>query len=157
VRTIGLIALLAASTADYRASMEAWRHTYEEGLKAPEGWLSVAGLFWLHEGENRVGSDPQSDIMLPGPAPRFAGSLAFHEGKVRIHPAPRVMFMLNGKTSAGQDLQTDVSGHPDKLSIGSLTMSVIQRGPRTGVRLRDPDSAARHKFSGLHWFPIDEQ
>ena len=35
-------------------------------------------------------------------------------------------------------------------------MTVIRRGTRTGLRLRDPDSAARRQFSGLHWFPIDE-
>jgi hypothetical protein len=45
--------------------VEKWRADYEAGLKAPGGWLSVAGLFWLHEGENSVGSDPLSEIVLP--------------------------------------------------------------------------------------------
>jgi len=157
VRTIGLLALLAASTTGYQTFIEVWRHDYEERLKAPQGWLSVAGLFWLHEGGNRVGSEPQSDIVLPGTAPRFAGTVSFHGGKVHMRTAPGVVFLVNGKPSAGQDLQSDLSGHPDTVTIGSLSMSIIQRGPRTGVRLRDPDSAARRQFSGLHWFPIDEQ
>jgi len=155
--TIALLSLLAASTADYRTSVEAWRSQYEERLKAPQGWLSVAGLFWLHEGDNRAGSDAQDDIVLPGSAPRYAATVSFHGGKVHIRPAPGVPLTVNGKPSAGQDLQADVSQHPDTVAIGNLSLAVIQRGPRTGVRLRDPDSAARRQFSGLHWFPIDPQ
>ncbi len=33
-----------------------WRADYEASLKAPDGWLSVAGLVWLHEGANEVAS-----------------------------------------------------------------------------------------------------
>jgi uncharacterized protein (DUF1684 family) len=154
---IGLLALLAASTSDYQASVDAWRHEYEERLKAPQGWLSVAGLFWLHEGANRAGSDPQSDIVLPGSAPRLAATVSFHAGKVHIQPASGVSLMVDGKPSKGQDLESDIHEHPDTVTIGGLSLTVIQRGPRTGVRLRDPDSAARRRFSGLHWFPIEEQ
>lgn len=115
----------------------------------------MAGLFWLHEGANRAGSDPQSDIVLPASAPRFAATLDFHGGVTRLAPAPGVHLLINGKSSTGQSLQSDITEHPDVVTLGSLTMTVIQRGPRTGVRLRDPDSAARRQFSGLHWFPID--
>lgn len=38
----------------YIASIEAWRRQREESLTAPDGWLSVAGLEWLREGENTV-------------------------------------------------------------------------------------------------------
>jgi len=117
----------------------------------------VAGLFWLHEGDNRAGSDPQSDIALPDSAPRFAATVSFHGGKVQVRPAQGVALLVNGKLSTGRDLQSDLSGHPDTITIGKLSMSIIQRGPRTGVRLRDPDSIARRQFSGLHWFPVDEQ
>jgi uncharacterized protein (DUF1684 family) len=153
---IPLLALLAASSPDYRTSIEAWRHDYEEGLRAPHGWLSVAGLFWLHEGANRAGSDPQSDIVLPASAPRFAATIDFQGGVARLTPAPGVHLLINGKPSSGQVLQPDVKDHPDEVTLGSLSFMVIQRGPRTGVRLRDPDSAARRRFSGLHWFPVDE-
>ena len=38
----------------YIASIKAWRKQREELLKAPDGWLSVAGLVWLDEGQNTV-------------------------------------------------------------------------------------------------------
>jgi len=37
--------------------------------KGESGWLSLAGLFWLHDGSNRFGKDQGNDIVLPdGPA-----------------------------------------------------------------------------------------
>lgn len=157
MKTIGVLALLAATGADYRDSVEAWRRQYEAGLRAPQGWLSVAGLFWLHEGQNRMGSDPQSDIVLPAPAPRSAGIVRYEHGKVTLDPAPHVPFLVNGNAASNQPLQSDASNHPDTVTLGSLSLTVIQRGSRTGIRLRDPDSEARRSFSGLHWYPIDEQ
>jgi uncharacterized protein (DUF1684 family) len=139
--TLGILALLAASGHDYQTAVETWRKEYEAGLRAPQGWLSVAGLFWLHEGANRAGSDPQSDIVLPPSAPRVAATFEFHSGTTR----------LNGKI-----LQPDTAEHPDVVRIGNVSMMVIRRGDRTGVRVRDPESEARRSFSGLHWYPIDE-
>ncbi len=152
-----MIALLAASTTSYQASVEAWRRQYEEDLKAPQGWLSVAGLVWLHQGANRVGSDPQSDIVLPASAPRAAATLSLHGDKVEIRTAPNVILMVNGKPSKGQELRSDAKDHPDTVTIGTLSLVVIERGSRIGIRLRDPDSATRRQFSGLHWFPVDER
>jgi uncharacterized protein len=154
--TIGVLTLLAASSHEYQASIETWRHEYADGLRAPNGWLSVAGLFWLHEGANRAGSDPQSDVVLPATAPRFAATFEFRGGKTHVTPASGVHLLINGKPLAGQPLQSDTTDHPDVVELGSLTMVVIERGPRTGIRLRDPESAARRQFSGLHWYPIDE-
>src|SRR5205823_103260 len=77
-----LTALGAPEDAAYRASVEKWRQNYETSLKADDGWLSVAGLFWLHEGENRFGSDPLNDIVLPAPAPANAGSFTMHDGHI---------------------------------------------------------------------------
>jgi len=36
----------------YRADIERYRHDRVTELTAPDGWLAVRGLFWLHEGEN---------------------------------------------------------------------------------------------------------
>ena len=48
-------ALLAATGAtSYSDAAARWRADYEASLKAPGGWLSVAGLFWLHEGDNKL-------------------------------------------------------------------------------------------------------
>ena len=135
--------LLAAGGGDYPAAIGTWRQEYEARLKAEDGWLSVAGLFWLHEGSNRVGSDPASDIVLPKSAPKNAGVIEFHAGHAMLHL----------KELRGKELKADV----DIEKIGNLQLQAIKRGQRHGVRLRDPDSAARREFSGLRWFPVNEK
>lgn len=55
--------MVHAEVSPYRQSIEKWRHDYEESLKT--GWLTVSGLFWLREGENRFGSDALNDVVLP--------------------------------------------------------------------------------------------
>ena len=93
-----------------------WRADYEASLKAPNGWLSVAGLFWLHAGENVVGSDPQSDVVLPAGAPKRAGVIKLAGGKVTFN---------------GRQLKSDASGKPDPVKIGNLTMTIIERGDKS--------------------------
>ena len=39
---------------DYIDSVLEWRQLREEALKASDGWLTVAGLFWLEQGQNNV-------------------------------------------------------------------------------------------------------
>ena len=49
------IAIMTAAT--YSDEIAAWRKNREARLQAPGGWLSVAGLFWLHDGENTAVTD----------------------------------------------------------------------------------------------------
>ena len=117
-----------------------WRADYESSLKAPNGWLSVAGLFWLHTGDNIVGSDPQSDVVLPPGAPKRAGAMKLAGGKV---------------TFENRQLKSDASGKPDSVKIGDLTMTIIERGDKVGVRLKDPNAETRRDFTGCKWFSPD--
>ena len=63
---------MAADTTDsaYRAEIEKWRQQREENLKLDGGWLTVAGLFWLKDGENTIGAGAGNNFVLPqGSAP----------------------------------------------------------------------------------------
>ena len=151
------ISLLLASTlaaagvdSSYTSQISEWRNKHEAGLKGPGGWLSVAGLFWLHEGPNVLGSDPHSDAVLPEGAPARAGVLNFHQGKVSFEPANP------GYAGKRGPLRIDVDGHPDVIEIAGVSLTIIRRGERTGVRMRDPNAATRRNFTGLQWFATDE-
>jgi uncharacterized protein len=162
VRLLALASVLACCAAivagdtTYRATIERWRVQHEVELKADDGWLTVSGLFWLKDGINRVGSNSANDIALPrGPAE--VGSFELHDGQTTFRAAPGVTVKLNGE-SAGEvmPLKSDADGKPDRIQIETLTMFVIHRGDRYGVRLKDTESAARKEFTGLHWFPVQE-
>ena len=43
------------------------------------------------------------------------------------------------------------------LELGRLSLHVIERGGRLGIRLKDRESPLRKAFTGLSWFPIDER
>ena len=54
-----------AASPDYVHEIDGWRVKREEGLRAPDGWLSVVGLHWLREGTSTIGSADGNDIRLP--------------------------------------------------------------------------------------------
>jgi uncharacterized protein (DUF1684 family) len=141
----------------YRASVSRWRLEQEIALKADDGWLTVAGLFFLKEGPNRVGTDPSNDIVLPpGSAPPHVGVFRFSAGRTVFEADPAARVTVNGKPLTTAALQSDNSGTPDVVAVGSLSMFVIKRGGRYALRLRDKDNGARRRFSGLRWFPVNE-
>lgn len=141
----------------YRETIEKWRIESERKLIGENGWLAVAGLYWLAEGVNRAGSGSSNAIVLPEPAPDFAGTFCLADGRVTFEPADGVRITLNGEPVTAQaiPMRSDVEGKPDKIGLGSLTMTVIQRGARIGVRLYDQESARRKEFQGRAWFPVD--
>lgn len=151
-------ALLMAAGPSYQNQVEQWRKQHQAGLIAADGWTTVAGLFWLKEGENRCGSDPASDVLLPAPAPARAGVFEFHNGKTRFQAAPGVAVAVNGKPARTATLSPgEPGGKPDQVVLGDLTMFVIQRGDRYGIRLRDKNSSMRKEFRGLRWFPVKQE
>jgi len=141
----------------YRAEVRKWRAQREERLRADGGWLTVAGLFWLEEGRKTFGSDGASDFVLPASAPAKAGAFERTGASVRVLLEPGVAAQLDGRPLAGAaPMAPDTSGRPDVLAMGSLTMTVIERSGRYGIRLRDRDNPARKAFTGLSWFDVDE-
>jgi uncharacterized protein len=156
---LGFLACIPAMpSSPYSVSVESWRKERESRLKAPDGWLALAGLFWLKEGENRVGSDPSYEIVLPDArAPQRVGVFDFHKGNTTFRVASGAHVSVNGKGVLTAELKPDTSGKPDLLQIGDFTMLVIQRGPRYAIRLRDLHSKAREEFTKLRWYPVRPQ
>jgi uncharacterized protein (DUF1684 family) len=153
-------ALLLAATPPvpdeaYLHEIERWRAAREARLRSDEGWLSVAGLFWLQEGENRFGSDPHAPVLLPAhSSPAQAGIFRVHGGKVTVEVATGVAVSLAGKPVTKAELRSDLPGPADVLALGQLRFFVIERGGKLAIRLRDLATPARRSFAGLRWFPI---
>lgn len=146
----------AAVPSGYEASVQQWRKQREERLRSKDGWLTVAGLFWLKPGENRAGSDPSYEIVLPeSRAPKRLGVFDFSGGAVRFRIASGAHVTVNGKPVMTAELRPDTPGPADVLQSGDFTMFVIKRGDRYGIRLKDIRNPARLDFRGLHWYPID--
>ena len=55
-----------------------------------------------------------------------------------------------------RELRPDSAESPDVLTLGSLSLFVIRRGDRYGIRLKDRNSRLRKEFTGLRYFPVNE-
>ena len=60
-----------------------WQKKRIERLKSKTGWVNLAGLYWLEEGENTIGSDSSNSIIFPKNAPAFIGKYLLEDGKVK--------------------------------------------------------------------------
>jgi uncharacterized protein len=136
-----LLGVAMAAAADYPSEIAAWRAARLKSLQSEGGWLSLAGLFWLHEGDNSFGRDASNEIQLPD-GPAHAGTFHLKSGEVTV--------TADGTT---RKVSHDSS---DRVKVGRVNMQVIRRGDRTGVRLRDPESEARRNFHGIESFPVNE-
>jgi uncharacterized protein len=143
--------------AAHRREIEKWQSDRLAGLKKEDGWLSLIGLFWLDEGENKFGSDPSNKVTLPKEqAPALAGTFKLDQGHVRVNARPGVAITTGGQPVSEMDLKddNDDSG-PTILKLGTLIINVVKRGGRIGIRVKDTASRTRQEFKGLDYFPID--
>jgi uncharacterized protein (DUF1684 family) len=166
------LAQTLALTVSYKQEINQWRVLYEQGLRSPKGWLTVAGLFWLKQGDNWAGSLPGNAILLPKKSPATLGSFRVDGDEqnpvVRLFPVTNVPVSITRADGSTPNLLLDSSqiltfdndngSKPDIVSIGDLSMFVVRRTDRAGtrfaLRVRDSNSTARQTFKGCTWFPV---
>ncbi|HYU30888.1 MAG TPA: DUF1684 domain-containing protein [Thermoanaerobaculia bacterium] len=158
---LSLAPAFAATAADpaYVQKIEAVRKERIDDLKKEDSWLTLVGLFWLDEGENRFGSDPGTNkVIFPeGKGPAVAGVLIREGDKVRVRAAPGAGVTSDGKPVTELALVSDAKGKPTVLDLGTLSFFVIERGDRIGVRVKDKASPLRTSFHGLDFYPIQPE
>lgn len=140
----------------YKLEIDKWRQKRVDELVAEEGWLNLAGLFWLKEGINSFGSSDQNDIKFPaGKIPERAGYFLVNQEKVSISVTPGVNITQSGKPiRKGTIFSGDSTTNPT-LEYGSLKWFIIQRDKAVGIRLRDLESEGIKEFKGIVNYPTD--
>ncbi|MHC2993679.1 hypothetical protein OB13_19635 [Pontibacter sp. HJ8] len=138
----------------YAAGIAQWHQEREAKLKAADGWLTLAGLFWLQEGDNTFGSAESNDLVFPaGKIPAKAGVITLSGDSVTTTIAKGVEVQLNGRPVQEALLFAPALDTVPQLTHGSLTWFVIKRGDRYGVRLRDLQNEALTAFKGIARYP----
>ncbi len=141
---------------DYVADTQVWHAARVAEVDGPDGWLGLAGLYWLREGENLLGSGPAAALRLPHPdLEPVTGSFVLSGGVVSFKALGRVPVTRDGHEVRGTVLASDASGEPTVLAIGTLRIHVIERGGRFGVRVRETATSRRPAFAGLDYFALD--
>ena len=157
---LSAITLLAAAdtASQWKSDLLAWRAHREQGLAAPNSWLTLVGLEWLKPGPNTVGSAPDNRIRLAAPAPAHLGVVELNGGQVTLQP-PAGGFpsdvQVDGAAAHAATLADDAAPGPTLVSAGTLSFYVIHRGDRYALRLKDSQAPTRVNFHGLHWYDPD--
>jgi uncharacterized protein (DUF1684 family) len=148
----------AADPSAFQESVVTWQKDRLARLTADDGWLTLVGLDWLKDGSNSLGSDPKSDLVLPGgKAPSHIGIIRLARRTLTLEPFAGSTLTVDGKPAAKTILLSDADGaaKPTMMRLGTLSFYVVQRGERFALRIKDSQSAARTGFRGLDYFPID--
>ena len=145
-------------TAGYEQAIAKWHIEREARLRGPDGWLNLAGLFWLEPGENTFGSAPDNDIVLAEHlAAARLGSFVLEDGHVVFRAEPGADVLSRGEPLTELSLVHDEAGEPTLLTHRSLGWYAIRRMERMGVRLRDYEHPFLEQFPGIESFPADLQ
>ena len=139
----------------YENQIRIWHEKRVTRLTSDTGWLTVAGLFWLHPGDNSFGTDIKNDIVLPeGSAPARAGVFTHAGGKTTVRALPGTTFQVDGKSIQEMQLRSDADGDPEIVQLGNLRFFIIKRGGRYAIRMRDLNSPMRKAFRGIDSYPV---
>ena len=140
---------------DYAAEIDAWRVDREARLQADDGWLTVAGLFFLNAGDNSFGSSPLNDILLrTGPAE--AGVFTLRDETITVRAPEGGTLSIDGRDVEAAQLWPYEGRERPTIALGPLSLFGHYSGDRLAIRMRDRESDVRRGFTGLRWYPVDE-
>jgi uncharacterized protein (DUF1684 family) len=142
----------------YLQEVEAWHARRIASLTKPDSWLSLAGLFWLKEGENSFGGSESNQIQFPvEKAPPQMGAFFLRDGIVSVQIKSSISVFYDGKKVETMTMTKDSDGNPTILTYGSLSWYIIKRGEKLGIRLKDSENHQLKNFSGIDRFPVNSK
>jgi len=144
-----------AADAAYIAEIEEWRVGRLDRLKAVDGYLNLAGLFWLSDITSRFGSAEDNDLVFPPPAAAHIGEFEMTNEGIQMTVFPGGDVRLDGEQVESILMHDDTTETPVTVSSGSLAWVVIYREGKIGVRLRDFNHPALAALPPIPHFDID--
>lgn len=141
----------------YEQSILKWRQEVEANLRRENGWLALAGLFWLRKGTNVIGSDSDCDITLPARAPARLGTFEFDGDNVTLNVEANTTVEVNGSPTRAVLLDADQEDVPSFITFDDMRMVVVRRSKGVGIRLWDNTREERRHFPSRQWYPVKEE
>ncbi len=143
------------SASEHQEMVDTWHNERVESIQERDGWMKLAGLYWLDEGENTFGTADKNDVRFPeGTVPEQAGYFMVEGSEVSIH----LNEDLDIKLEDGSALDSSTIFTPDeakRLVYDRLLWTVIQREDKIGIRLFDEESPYYTSFTGFDRYPVD--
>lgn len=152
------LACTPSTTFDEKAHLneiETWHKKRVERLKQPTSWLSLEGLFWLHEGKNSFGSDSSNMHPFPAGMPAFIGTYILSKGQIKVNLNKENGVLINGKALLNHIVKTDNDKKADQFTWNSYSWYIIKRGSKYGIRFKNSKSKKLLNFTGIDRFKVD--
>ena len=141
---------------EYENQILAWRAKKYDELVRENGWLALAGLSWLHEGRNLVGSNPMCEVVLPERAPTFLGVVELKGKTVRFQVAQGVLVKVNDRLVQKTILKSNQEAKPSFITWNEhLRLVLHEHAGKLAIRIWD-NLRRERSLAPLKWFPINK-
>jgi len=140
----------------YSEEISSWKKARLKELKSENGWLNLAGLFWLNEGKQIFGGAATDAIRFP--ISSFPAGVGYYEKKDNI--VTQVIDKSINLTVNGVAEKKKIVFHPDSLqqpvlSFTSYSWTFIKREEKIGIRFRNLEHPAIKALKEIPCFAID--
>ncbi len=139
---------------EYVQNITKWRQEMDTNLRRENGWLALAGLYWLRTGKNLIGSDPEADILLPQRSPQRLGIFDFDGNNVTLDVEDDTLVEVNGTPAKHVLLDADQEDVPSFITFDDIRMVVVRRSKGVGIRIWDNQREERRNFPPRQWYPV---
>lgn len=153
--TFVLLIISSFSSLAQQQEFKAWHNKRIQDLKAENGWLNLVGLLWLEQGKNTFGSGANNHLVFPpGSIPKYAGFFERSGDSVTLTADDKVQITVNNQPVKKALLFSNDSSVSPVIGYNSLRWTIIKRGTRIGIRLRDLNSPAVKNFHDIATYPF---
>lgn len=142
---------------EYELNLLQWQARRYDALVRENGWLAVAGLHWLKEGRNLIGSNPLCEVALPERGPTFLGIIKLKGKTAQFQAADGIHVLVNGKAVEKMRLKSSKEAKPSFITWNEMRMVLHEHAGRYAVRVWDNKREERFSLPPLKWFPVNKQ
>jgi uncharacterized protein (DUF1684 family) len=139
----------------YFAEIEHWQQLRIDSLKGKTGYLNLAGLFWLEEGESTIGADSSNTFIFPAKAAPFLGKLVVKNDSVWFMQSISELVAIKDNLKEDTVLVYTATGLNRSMRFKDLSWFIIDRGKDLGIRLKDYNHPLLSSFNHIENYPID--
>ncbi|MDH3648561.1 MAG: DUF1684 domain-containing protein [Saprospiraceae bacterium] len=150
------VSKVESTSAEYLNEIRQWHHQRIERLKAPDGWLSLVGLYWIRQGEQTFGSANDRDIRFPINAPANIGTIALAGDSVMMQVVDDLPVTIDNEIVSNQLIYKTGIEAP-LLGLDDLTWHIMKRGDRYALRLKDQSSPLIAAMDSIPRYPISSE